>query len=602
MCLRGLVLGLLMVFAAIGAAAQEVWVQIEAQPTLREAEERARAYAGVFPNVNGFAMETGWYAIVLGPFARPEADRQLRLLKGERLIPADSFIAFPGQFGARFWPVGAAAIREPAPSPVPTPDPAPSPVPDPAPAAAPAAPDAAGEPAAPLLAEESPAEARRSEALLSREERMQLQEALQWDGHYDGAIDGAFGAGTRRSMAAWQAERGYMPTGILTSAQRREILDHLAREQAALGLGAVTDAQAGIEAVLPLALVEFDRYEPPFVHYRPRDGSGFRVLLISLSGGQATLAGLYNLMQSLEIVPLSGERRLGREDFLLTGRDDRIASHTEAVLADGMIKGFTLVWPVAAEERAGRILAAMRAGFRPFGDQALEDGLGAAAVTDRAALVAGLAVRRPERSRTGFYASGDGLVLTTAEAVDGCGRITIDGTRPATIALEDSARGIAALRPEGALAPRASARLAPAPARIGTEIAVAGFPYEDALEEAVLSFGTLADSRGLDGEAELIRLSLAARPGDAGAPVLDSAGQVLGMLLPRDRGAARQLPDDVALALGAGAIADLLAGSGLTAARPVPAAATRPESEPVLAPQDLARLGRDLSVLVSCWK
>ncbi|MEZ5869689.1 MAG: peptidoglycan-binding domain-containing protein [Defluviimonas denitrificans] len=59
-----------------------------------------------------------------------------------------------------------------------------------------------------VLPDETPAEARRSEALLTGDDRKELQEALQWYGHYAGAIDGAFGPGTRRSMAEWQTAEG----------------------------------------------------------------------------------------------------------------------------------------------------------------------------------------------------------------------------------------------------------------------------------------------------------------------------------------------------------------------------------------------------------
>ena len=41
------------------------------------------------------------------------------------------------------------------------------------------------------------------------------------------------------------------------------------------------------------------------------DGSGVRVLLISQSGDQGTLFGLYDIMQTLEIVPMEGPRDRG---------------------------------------------------------------------------------------------------------------------------------------------------------------------------------------------------------------------------------------------------------------------------------------------------
>lgn len=560
-------------------AQSQVWVQIEARPSLREGEERARAYAGVFPNVGGFVMSTGWYAIVLGPYPLDEAEQQLRVLKGERLIPADSYIAFGNRFERQFWPVGAAT----APSVT-----APAPADDTATAA----------PATPGLPDETPAEARRAEALLSSEERQTIQRALQWDGFYTGAIDGAFGSGTRRSMSSWQVAEGYDPTGILTTAQRNALVEGYEAERAALGLETLREEEAGIEITYPSALVEFDHYAPPFVHFREKDGSGFRMLLISQKGDQGTLAGLYDVMQTLEIVPVAGERQLNRTSFVLSGKNDRLQSQTEVQLSGGLIKGFTLVWRPADGDRAVKVVEAMKAGFRPFGDNALDEGLGQPLSVDRSDLVSGLEVRRPALSRSGFWLDGSGLVATTEEVLDDCRRVTLDGRYEADVVLRDESQGLVVLRPREVLAPLSHARLGTTPPRINSEIAVAGFSYEDALDSAVMSFGTLADTKGLDGEADRARLAVATRAGDAGGPVIDTTGAVIGMLLPSTSADGRVLPGDVGFALSASAISGALAGAGL--ATPDPVAAR--DAGATLAPEDLTLLGRDITVLVSCWR
>ena len=582
MRLAALVIGLVMSLAPALAFAQQAWVQIEAQPTLREGEERARAYSGVFPNVNGFVMSTGWYAIALGPFPAEEAERQLRLLKGERLIPRDSYVALGDRFQSQFWPVGA---RLGAPQPQTGETVTTGVLPE------------ATDPLTSILPDETPAEARRSEALLTREERERLQEALKWHDFYAGAIDGAFGRGTRASMAAWQTSRGHEPTGILTTAQRSDLIEGYETERAELGLETVTETEARIEIPLPLALVEFDRYQPPFVHYREKGESGFSVLLISQKGDQATLSGLYDVMQTLEIVPLEGERGLNRTSFVLTGKSDKIQSHTEVMLKGGAIKGFTLAWRPEDGKRATKVLEAMRAGFRPLDDGVLDDSLGQPLAEDHAGLLSGLEVRRPERSRSGFWLDRTGLVATTDEVLGECGRITLDGGTDAEVAFRDAERGLAILKPLAPVAPRIHARLAERTPRIGSEIAVAGFPYEDALDAAALSFGSLADTRGLGGEENLNRLSVTTLPGDAGGAVLDASGQVIGMLMPRKADSGRILPDDVALALDAGAISAALADGGL--ASPEPAGLS--DTPAPMAPEDLVGLGRDLAVLVSCW-
>lgn len=580
----GAALGLWLSTALGGAALAEAWVQIEAKPSLREAEARARDWAADLPDVAGHAMSTGWYAIALGPFADAgTAESRLRVLRGEGLIPADSYVSDGRTYRQRFWPVAGARpapIAAPAAAPIAapeaTPDTTPAPIPEPA--------------AGPV---ETLTRSRQIEAALTGAERQQIQTALQWQGHYAGAIDGAFGRGTRAAISAWQGANGHPETGVLSSTQRGALLARWQAERDALGLTPVEDPEAGIAIDLPLGLVEFDHYEPPFVHYREKDGSGVRVLLISRPGDGAALEALYTVMQGLEIVPPQGDRRRDRAGFVLTGQDARIHSHTEARLQGGLIKGFTLVYPAQDGARMGRVLAAMRDSFRPVGTRALDEGLGQPLALDRAAMLAGLDLRRPLRAQSGFYITGDGAVLTAAQGVAQCGRVTIDGVE-ADLAFADPAAGIAVLTPRAPLAPAAVAGLRAAPPRPGTEIAVAGYSYPEALSAPVLTFGRLSDLTGLNGEPGLARLAATTLPGDAGGPVLDGTGAVIAILMPQARGDAKRLPPDLSLARPLDAIAPLLAERGFAPA-PAQDAGTR-------AAEDLGALARDMTVRVDCWE
>jgi len=564
-----------------------IWLQIEAQPSLEVARERARAYAALFPDVSGFATN-GWYAIALGPFTdRGAAEARLRQLKADGLVPGDSFIAFDRNYQAAYWPDGNAP-RPAAAAPVATPEPAPEPSPAPAAAPEPAAPEPA-----PVLADESPSEARAAEARLSAAEREQVQTALQWFGHYAARIDGAFGPGTRKSMAAWQAANGLEPTGTLTTMQRDSLVAAYEQAQAELGLQTVTEAEAGIEITLPTALVAFDHYEPPFVHYAAKGDSGVKVILISEPGDQSTLYGLYDVLQTLEIVPLSGERSRAERSFTIDGRSEKVASHAYAELSKGLVKGYILVWNPADDDRMARVLAAMQSSFRSVGDKALDPGLVPMSEEGRRGLLSGLEVRRPALSRSGFYVDANGTVATVAEAVEGCNRITLDLRTEASVIAADTVNGLALLKPAKPLSPPVVADLLTGPARIGQEIAVSGYSYEDKLPAPTLTFGGLEEMKGLNGEAGVARLSLDVLPGDAGGPVLDGAGAVIGMLLPRDDSGARKLPDSVSYALQAATLAPRLTEAGVT-----PRASTRSGA---LAPEDLNRLAEGMTVLVSCW-
>ena len=557
------------------------WVQVEALPDLASAVDRAEAYGSLFPEAAGFRLRSGWYGIALGPYPADEAAIRLDALKAEGQIPDDSFIAYSRDYGDQFWPAaGTAPTALPAtgtgtgataePEPAVTPDP-PAETPD-----------------------ETKAEARDSEATLLPEDRKDLQTALQWFGFYASGIDGSFGPGTRNSMAAWQEAQGLEPTGILTTRQRRTLLDAWKGELSAFGFTEVVEAESGITVTLPLGLVEFDHYEPPFVHYRAKADGAPRILLISQPGDQSALYGLYDVLQTLESVPLDGARDRGDREFRIRGTSATTDTTVFAALKGDRIKGWMLISTPGNETRDARILQVLEQSFKPDGDAVLDPGMVAMDAGTKAGLLSGLEVRKPRFSRTGFFISPEGAVLTTVEAVADCGRVTIDRATDAEVTLTDAASGLALLKPKSPLAPRAVAEFATSPARPGSEITVPGYSYEDRLPAPTLTFGTLDDLAGLNGETGLNRLSLQSLPGDAGGVVLDASGAALGMLLPAAPAGGKQLPAGVAFALPNAEITRLLTPTGVAL---LPATNTS-----ALSPAALADTAMGMTALVSCWE
>ncbi|NBR35506.1 MAG: peptidoglycan-binding protein, partial [Rhodobacteraceae bacterium] len=178
---------LLLVFLPLSALAQTRWVQIEAQP--------------------------GWYAIAMGPYTEQLAQETLDLLLSAGAIPRDSFLSTGSNYRQKIWPSNLSNDVTLLPSPEPTSDtsnvsndtkPESEPISEPE----------------VIAADETPREARETEAALSIEEKKQLQVMLKWAGFYNSTIDGAFGRGTRASMADWQAANNFEVTGVLTTLQR----------------------------------------------------------------------------------------------------------------------------------------------------------------------------------------------------------------------------------------------------------------------------------------------------------------------------------------------------------------------------------------------
>ncbi len=574
----------LLIAAPDGARAQQnqtVWIQVAAHPSLSEAEARAREFAARLPDVSGFSLGGGWYGVVLGPYNRADAERVLQVYRNERQIPRDSFIAFSRNLRSQFYPVGPVQTQPVSPPPEQQ-----AAVEQPS-AEQPAAPSVSQPP----RADETPAEARRSENRLSRDEKKQLQIALKAQGFYTSTIDGSFGRGTRASMADWQAANLFEPTGVLTTGQRQKLLDQYNAPLISVGMQRIEDTAAGIALSLPSKEVAFTRHESPFAIYGSTGELGAQVLLISQPGDARTLAGLYEILQTLEIVPLEGPRSRKGNSFTIEGRGKGIVSFSQATLRNGQIKGFTLVWPVGDDARRRRILETMKASFTRL-DGVLDPTAGGD-TPQNVDLLSGLEIRRPRLSRTGFFVDDAGTVLTTSDVVGECSQVTLDHDIQADVVLNDVPNGIAVLRPKTRLAPMQIARLATATPRLQSDVAVVGFSYGGILGAPSLTWGTLSDLRSLDGNTGVARLALSPQDGDVGGPVLDAGGAVVGMLLPRQIGS-KQLPAGISFAANADAIRVILENASVTPSQQSTASTSVPNEE-------LLRQANGMTVLVSCW-
>lgn len=558
-------------------AQDQYWLQIEAQPDLATAEARAEAYAGLFDDVHGF-LAGDWYAIVLGPMGRDEAGQRLLSLRDENLIPRDSFIADGARNGASFFPAEGSAEPDAA-----------------SPDAAASEPGAPGN-ADPARPPETLDEARAAEAALSVEERAALQSALAWFGYYDGAIDGAFGRASRASFAAWQEAQGYDPTGVLRSDERAELLATEAGEWAFFGFEAVTEEAAGITATLPLGLVAFQGYEPPFVQFVPREPGGPRLMLISEPGHEASLAGMFDLLKSMTLPPGATEPAEGfvleTDSFSIEAATATTATRAWASSSNGQVKGFVLSWTPEHIQDLDRMAEVIRASFSSIGDKVLDPGLVPLEEAVRLGLISGLESRVPAFSRSGFYVSAEGAALTLADDLAECASITIDGGIGASIAATDPATGAALLMPARVLAPDVVARLATSSPRRGAEVVLSGYSYGDRLPAPVLTFGLLEEAFGPGGEDEILRLRLDALEGDRGGPILGRDGTVIGMLGAARDSAGRILPDGTALSAAAGGLAGFFAANGIPAALPAPGQVTT---------EALERLALGMTLRVDCW-
>jgi peptidoglycan hydrolase-like protein with peptidoglycan-binding domain len=339
---------LAVVLAPLGPAraqAPGAYVQIEAHRDPATARERAADWARDLPGISVFALPSGWSAIALGPYRTEAAARAALVeLRAARRIPGDSYLTDATAYDRR---IGGTGGTPPSLAPAP-------PLADPTEAVI-----APGPAPAPAPATETLAEARAAERALDTNARADIQRALAWFEHYPGTIDAAFGPGTRRAIAAWQAAAGRPETGVLRSVERTALLAAWRAERDRLGLEEVTEAEAGIRVALPLGLVRRAGTEPPFVRYRG-DDNGTVVLLLSQPGDALTLRAFYDIFQSLEAMPSDGPRRIDAGAFAIEGRDADRTAVAAAELDDGWVKGWLVAWPRAEDATMARALPALR--------------------------------------------------------------------------------------------------------------------------------------------------------------------------------------------------------------------------------------------------
>jgi S1-C subfamily serine protease len=551
----GLCVGMWMALVAGASVAQDTrWIQIEAQPSLLEAETRARIYAQEFPDTQAHSIGSGWYAITLGPLPEDQADLRMSQLRARAAIPRDSFLATGANYRQRIYPIGPAPAavtpKQTAEAEVVQEEATQMSVVETAESATP-------EQSISAL-DETLSEARASEGLLSREEKMDLQRYLQWAGYYNSTIDASFGRGTRRSMAAWQTDNGHEDTGVLTTAQREKLRAQYFAIFAGLGLETHRDLEAGISIDLPKEVVAFDAYAAPLAHFKSQDASSpAQIFLISAAGNRGDLAAIYRVLPTLSIVPMNIEKSLNKDRFIITGAGTSTRAFITALHKGGEIKGFGLIWPNQNEEQFDRLVAHMRKSFDTFSGT-LDPSLSVA--INETETEFGVAIRKPAFVKSAVFVSDQGHAMTDTSDLEQCSALTIGGTYDAEI-IARSETGAGLLSPKSDFNPISYAKLGNA-VRKGDKTFLSSYPYGGRLGLASVTEATVAETTDLSGNAEKFRLDLLAEPGDFGGAVLDQSGNLTGILVSQDD-TGRVLPNNVNFAAATEALASMMQSAGL---------------------------------------
>ena len=204
---------------------------------------------------------------------------------------------------------------------------------------------------------------------------------------------------------------------------------------------------------------------------------------------------------------------------------------------------------------------------------------------------------------SGFRVGPDGHILTNAHVVEGCTEVRVPPapharSQTVSVAARNDSADLALL--EGPSGRAFAAFRLGRGIRPGAGIVVAGYPLHGLLARGVnVSVGSVSALAGPGDDNRLIQISAPVQPGNSGGPVLDYAGNIVGVVVARldvvkSAGAKGIVPQNVNFAVSAGTARAFLDAEGV--------AYTTAPSDKTRAPEDVAAAARKFTVLVECWK
>jgi S1-C subfamily serine protease len=140
---------------------------------------------------------------------------------------------------------------------------------------------------------------------------------------------------------------------------------------------------------------------------------------------------------------------------------------------------------------------------------------------------------QPASSGTGFGISREGHVLSNQHVVDGCRRVVVTGNGSANdvvVVATDEANDLSLLRLKSPLSSVLTFSESERP-RLGQEVVVIGYPLRSILTPSVsLTTGVVSALSGPGGDTRLLQITAPVQPGNSGGPLLDSSGNVVGIV------------------------------------------------------------------------
>jgi S1-C subfamily serine protease len=209
--------------------------------------------------------------------------------------------------------------------------------------------------------------------------------------------------------------------------------------------------------------------------------------------------------------------------------------------------------------------------------------------------------RTGNQTGTGFVISNNGHIVTNQHVVEGCvgdilGNLSGEASVKLRLVSSDETNDLALLQAPSPFKDVATIR--DKAIHPGDSVIAIGYPYHGLLtSDFTVTTGIVSSLSGILNDTRFLQISAAVQPGNSGGPLLDNAGQVVGMVAAKLNAlkfvkATGNIPENINFAIKTGALRDFLDNSVV--------AYQTADAKSELKTPDIARNARAFTLLISC--
>src|ERR1700733_930795 len=209
--------------------------------------------------------------------------------------------------------------------------------------------------------------------------------------------------------------------------------------------------------------------------------------------------------------------------------------------------------------------------------------------------------RTDNQTGTGFVISNTGHIVTNQHVVEGCvgdimGNLSGEASVKLRLVSSDETNDLALLQAPSPFKDVATIR--DKAIHPGDSVIAIGYPYHGLLtSDFTVTTGIVSSLSGILNDTRYLQISAAVQPGNSGGPLLDNAGQVVGMVAAKLNAlkfvkATGNIPENINFTIKTGALRDFLDNSVVSY--------QTADAKSELKTSDIARNARAFTLLISC--